>query len=341
MTALKEYDRLEASGLWRAAPEDQRREVIVSLGDATLTMSDLNGQALTHWSIAAVEKGKASGDGALYHPDGDPGETLEIAANETAMIAGIDRVLRAIEKRRPKPGKLRLMLGLGTAAVLAAAAWFWLPDALESYTVKIVPAVKRAEIGEALLARMARVSGAPCLNYEALAPLKTLSRRILGPGREDALVVLPAGVAVSAHLPGGIVLLNRAVIEDHEDPAVAAGHVIAEAVRASEKDPLEDLLDHAGLVASLKLVTTGVVPDEALDAYAEHMLTRAPAEPDTEALLAGFARAELSSTPYAYARDITGESVLGLIEADPHAQSGGRDVLSDGDWVRLQGVCGA
>ena len=56
MTALSKYDRLEATGLWRINPSEQRREVVVSIGDATLIISDINDTALTHWSLAAVER---------------------------------------------------------------------------------------------------------------------------------------------------------------------------------------------------------------------------------------------------------------------------------------------
>ena len=45
MTALSEYQRLECTGLWRAAPEGQRREVIVHLADAADALLD-NGDAL-------------------------------------------------------------------------------------------------------------------------------------------------------------------------------------------------------------------------------------------------------------------------------------------------------
>lgn len=41
MTALREYDRLEATGLWRPGPEEQRREVVVSIGEATLVITDM------------------------------------------------------------------------------------------------------------------------------------------------------------------------------------------------------------------------------------------------------------------------------------------------------------
>jgi hypothetical protein len=117
MTALKEYDRLEAAGLWRAAPDAQRRDVIVSLGDATLTISDLRGTALAHWSLAAIRR-DGTGSPALFHPDGDRGETLELASDESVMIEGIDRLMRSIERRRPRPGYLRLLGGLTLAARL-------------------------------------------------------------------------------------------------------------------------------------------------------------------------------------------------------------------------------
>ena len=55
-TALKKYARLEASALWRAHPDDQRKEVIISIGDATLMISDMRDQAITHWSLAVVKR---------------------------------------------------------------------------------------------------------------------------------------------------------------------------------------------------------------------------------------------------------------------------------------------
>ncbi|WGW05513.1 hypothetical protein [Tropicibacter oceani] len=340
MTALKEFDRLEATGLWRATPEDQRREVIVSLGDATLTITSIKGEVLAHWSLAAVNRSNGSAIPAIYHPDGDPGETLELPEGEEVMIKGVDRLLKAIEKRRPRPGKLRLILGLGFGAVIAAGAVFWLPGALERYAVNVVPMVKRAEIGEALLTHMTRVTGQPCRAPEALRSLDRLALRILGPGHEGDLIVVPQGVAESAHLPGGIVMLNRSVVEDFEDPDVAAGYVLAEKARARARDPLGELLDYAGLMASLKLITTGLLPEDTLSAYAETLLKRKDSDPSFDTLLAAFAKAEVRSTPYAYARDITGESTLPLIEADPRAGQGSREVLSDADWVRLQGICG-
>ena len=67
MTALSKYDRLEATGLWRATRDTQRREVFVSIGDATLVISDLTDRAVAHWSIAAVERDEDVAGLSLIH----------------------------------------------------------------------------------------------------------------------------------------------------------------------------------------------------------------------------------------------------------------------------------
>jgi hypothetical protein len=339
MTALSEFERLEATALWRRTPDDQRREVLVTLGDATLTISEFSGAVLAHWSIPAVRRANGNARPAIYHPDGDPGETLEFAADETPMIDGIDRLLRAIDRRRPHPGKLRLVLA-GLFFILALGfSVFWLPGALERYATAVVPAVQRAEIGRMALAQLTRVTGQPCAAPGSAAPLRRLGDRVLG---VDAarLVVLPTELRVTAHLPGPILLLSRSVFEDHENPEIAAGFILAEATRVSESDALAEILDAAGIVATLRLLTTGVLPDTALSAYTETLLTEAMEPLDPETLLRRFDSAGLRSTPYAYALDPTGETTLDLIEADPYP-AGTAPVLSDADWVRLQGICGA
>ena len=336
MTALREYQRLEASGLWRPDRDAQRREVIVSIGEATLTISDMNDRALTHWSLAAVARRDPGSLPAIYYPDGDPDETLELAAEESAMIEAIERLRAAVARTRPYPGRLRLA-GVGLSALAVALVLLvWLPGAMLRHTVEVVPDIKRQEIGAALLDRIERVAGRACKTPETGPVLDRLARRT-GARR---LVVLRTGVKDTLHLPGGIILMNKSVIEDHEDPAVAAGHVLVERARAQQVDPLAEFLDRGGPMATFRLLTSGHVTQGALDAYAERVLTTPRPPLSEEQILAAFARAEVPSTPYAYAQDITGESVLGLIEADPMAGRTPDPVLRDRDWVLLQGICG-
>lgn len=336
MTALKQYSRLEATGLWRATPEDQRREVIVSVGEATLTICDLNDRALAHWSLAAIDRLNPGALPALYCPDGDPGETLELAAGETDMIRAIEKLRQAIDRARPHPGRLRLVSVLASIAVVLAVLGLWLPGALLRHTVAVLPEITRQEIGGNLLGRIERLTGAACSAPDTAAARARLARRT---GMRE-LAVLGSGLSGALLLPGGIVLLDSALIEEYEDPAVAAGFIIAERARAARRDPLAALLADTGPLASFRLLTTGRLTPEILDRYAERVLTAPRPELPDDAALAAFAQAGIPSAPYAYALDGSGETVLALIEADPMTGTSPEPLLPDRDWVRLQNICG-
>ena len=336
MTALSEYIRLEATGLWCPTPEDQRREVIVSIGEATLAITTVQGKVLTHWSLAAIERLNPGQLPAIYCPDGDPGETLELDADQDIMIDAIERLRSAIDRTRPHPGRLRLYSMIAIITAVLAMLVFWMPGALLRHTVSVVPDIKRQSIGAALLGRIERVSGRACTTPETRSILATLARRT----GVRKLVVLPAGVKETLHLPGGIILLNKALIEDFEDPAVVAGYILSERARAADHDALAELLADGGPPASFRLLTTGELTQATLDQFAEHVLIAPRADAKDQAVLALFEQAAIPSTPYAYARDITGETVLSYIEADPSIGQTPKPVLQDRDWVLLQNICG-
>lgn len=337
MTALTEYDRLECSALWRAGADEQLQDVIVSIGDATLTISARNETALSHWSLPAIERLNAGELPALFCATDDKSETLEI--EDDAMVEALSTIQKAIERRKPHPGRLRyFILGTGAAAVLALSI-FWLPGAMISYTASVVPAAKRIAIGQSLLGNIRRVSGQPCETLVAQSALSKMNVRLLGQSG-GRIVVVTSGVEQSEHLPGGIILLNKSLVEDYESPEVAAGFVLAEHQKSLNRDPLLRLLDNAGLAETFGLLTSGNISKNALDNYSESILTQAPTSVNQDDMLKLFEDAGVRSTPYAYALDVSGESTLGLIEADPVTADAARPILSDADWVRLQGICG-
>jgi len=340
MTALTQYQRLEASGLWRPAPEAQRTEVIVSIGDATLVISDMQERALTHWSLAAVERANPGKRPAIYHPDGDPGETLELGESEKDMIAAIEKLRSGIRRRRPHPGRLRLLILLAVLALVAMAGVLWLPQVLRAHAVTVVPEVKRAEIGAALMRHIQRVTGPPCSTPEGRAALDRLARRIPAPTGPGHLVVMRDGVRSTVHLPGSTILIGRGLVEDHDEPDVVAGYLVAARLRQQSHDALADLLQKSPVWASFKLMTTGDLSEDTLRDYAETILTHPLAPLTTETLLEGFTGWSVRAAPYAYARDISGETTVGLIEADPFVGQTPPSVMDDADWLRLQAICG-
>jgi hypothetical protein len=340
-TALRKYQRLEAAALWRPEPGAQRLDVIVSLGEATLTITDMRERVQAHWSLAAIARANPGAEPALYHPDADPGETLEIATGEDEMIAAIEILRNAIARQRPKPGRLRIA---GMAASFLAVVLFvalWLPGAAREHALRVVPEAKRAEIGQTLLGQVYRATGPPCRIPGGMGALAALERRLPPTSGPNRLMVVRSGVRDALRLTGGTTLLNADLVEDHDTPDAVAGHIIAAYLRAEARDPLDRLLADAGLREVLRLLATGRLSDAALRAHAVALLRDPPGPPPDAALIEGFARWQVRATPYAYARDITGETVLGLIEADPFPRDADLPpILSDSDWLRLQGICG-
>ena len=339
MTALTEYQRLESTGLWRDKPDAQRREVIVAFLDATLVISDSRSDTpLAHWSLPAITRLNPGDIPAIFSPGGDQGESLEIA--DKTLVAAIDKVHRLITARKPRPGRLRRYLLGGALLLVLGMGVFWLPGELVRHTASVVPEEKRADIGRDILADIARVSGAPCAAGQGPRSLARLSERLTG-DQATRIAVLPGAVSGARALPGHFVVLGRDLVEDHESPDVAAGFILAARLRSEASDPLIDLLHWAGLRATFRLLTTGDLSAGDILGYGEVVLTQPPAPVADASLLAAFAQAGVSARPYAYASDPSGESVLGLIEADPfRTVPAAEPVLADGDWVALQGICG-
>lgn len=336
MTALKDFERLECQGIWQADAQAQRRNVIVSVGEATLTLSDSQDTAIAHWSLPAVERTNPGERPAQFRPGPDATDILELT--DDTMIRAIAKVQKAIQRRRPHPGRLRFgMIGSG-AVLIAGLTFFWLPGAMIDYTASVVPATKRAEIGESLLANISRVAGKPCDDALGQQSLTQLQTRLFG-GQGQKVVVLSGGVRTAQHLPGNILLLNRAIVEDYEQVDVAAGYLLVENLRAQGNDPLVRLLRDAGLSTAFRLLTTGDIPKETLSSYAETLVVSEPLAVSEQQIVEQFQKSQIRASPYAYALDISGETTVNLIEADAKNPTY-EAILNDGEWVSLQGICG-
>jgi hypothetical protein len=341
MTALKEYARLESTGLWRANADGQRREVGVVFGDATLVIADTAGRPLTHWSMPAMHRVNPGVIPAIYSPDGAADETLELTDEE--MVGAIDKVLRSVARATPRPGRLRNAGIAFTAALILGFAIFWLPGALLRQTLAVIPAVKRSEIGATLLGHIQRLTSPTCRDPLGTQALARLNDRLFG-ANGGQIVVVPDGVdgglAQVLDLPGGIIVLGQSLVELTDEPAVLAGAILATTAARAEADPLDGVLTEAGLMTTLRLLTTGDVPTEILQGYAAKLVQQVRPRAALEQLVPAFEAAQVSIVPWAYSLDITGETVLDLIEADPLAGQGGPEILSDSEWISLQGICG-
>ena len=332
MTALTEFERLEAPALWRPGAGEQRRDVVVSLGEATLAIYAMDETPLAHWSLPAVERRNPGDMPAIFAPGPEAAETLEI--DDQLMIDSIARVDRAIRRRLPRPGILRSVIFASALLAFGALGVFWLPGALIRHAVLVAPPAVRADTGARLLEEVTRLTGPACNDPGARAALDTLSRRLIGEGR-GRIVVLRTERDGAIALPGGIIAVGQPVIDNHDEPGVVAGHILAAAESARQNDPIARLLNASGADAALRLMTTGEVSRRDLRAYAERLLTEPTPDVPAEGLLARFEEAKVS--PRAYAATLEdGQMANALIGGGPDDAA---PVLSDGAWVALQTIC--
>jgi hypothetical protein len=301
LTALKQYQRLECSGLWQDQPGAQRRDVVVSFGSASLVLKDPRSEdALSHWSLPAIIRDNPGHMPALYRPGPDSTEGLELS--DTDMVTALDTVRRAIEAARPRPGRLRGAIYLLAGIGLGGAAIGWLPDAVRTHTASMVPASARAEIGLMAFDDITRLTGAPCTEPAAQAALAGLSTRLFGATNPPILLVMREGLRDARPLPGDIILLPQALVRDQIGPQPLAMAVQAAAERAVREDPLLPILAHGGFRATFTLLTTGALPATAITGYGEVYLGHGT-------------------------QTATSNSPL----PDP--------LMPDADWIALQGVC--
>lgn len=337
MTALRKYLRLESPGLWRETPSAQLREVVVGLREATIVLSDPKTEmALAQWSLPALTRLNPGKLPALYSPGQDDPETLEV--DDPEMMAALDTVRSALERRRPKPGRLRGVLLGGFGVVIGALAVFWLPGKLIDYTAAMLPPATRSELGKLALQDLTKVTGSPCTGKAGTAASVALGLR-LNPTHPPHVLVVRDALQAPLALPGDLLILPLKLLQSAKGPDILAGYILATTGQAALNDPMQPLLEKAGLRETLRLLASGAISADALTGYGQSLLTPPAITLSDEALLAAFTTAKVTAQPYAYALDKTGETTLPLIEADPFPTGSQPEVLTPQHWQDLHEIC--
>ena len=277
-TALHGYDRLEAPGLWRPGWSEQRRDVVVSLGESTLTLTDRAERPVAHWSLPAVRR--VGTDPPLYAPanadgTGDPeGETLEI--EDAQMNEALTAILATLATD-PAGGRLRLGAGLVAALALAGLAIWQGPGLMRSQAAAGLAPAQRTELGERLVAAMGDGAARPCADPFGEAALRQLATAALGEPTPRVWVLPDGPEGGTATVPGGIVLSAEA-IRASGDPGTVAARLRAEGARGD--DPVGDLMAEATLGELARMLVAADPPPGLIRRHA----ARLRATPAPEAL---------------------------------------------------------
>lgn len=328
MTALKDIEKIEAPGIWRADEAAQRRDVYVSLGDNTIIITDPTGTALAHWSLPAVHRVNPGHEPARYSPALGDNEELEV--DDALLIEVIERVRSAIEAAQPHPGRVRSFAIAVLILTVAVSLTFWVPTALKAHALRALPPQQQDALGAALLSEITRYTGRVCSNQTAMRALDKVAARLF-PNTSTELKVVPESTQPIIALPGQIFVISNTLLTAHDEPEILAGHLMSASLLAQKKPPLETYLDAASVTETIRLLTLSAPSARTLTAYAEQTLTAQSSVARSEDLIGAFELLRLDLTPFARSRG----------EAIPQATSPVVSLLSDTEWVALQAICSA
>ena len=335
MTALERYQRLEATGLWQEGSDADPREVIVSFGDATLTLSDLEERPLGHWALAGMRVLEEAPEGTIYATTPDAYETLTIRDDD--MIAAIAAVSRAPgPHRRSAPARRsrRMWIALALMALIAATATFG-PELLRGQAVRMTPPERAAEYGDRMLLDIMDRRGALCAASEGIRALEDLASRVL-PGSDANIRVIGLGTAPFALLPGGAILLDRRVIEAATGPDVVAGWIALAWPAPGSDAGVEELMRVAGPLGQLRHVFSGDIGAPALARAAAAALDTDPAADRAPLAMARVEAAGMGSAAFAESLRAAGMAAPAGSAGDPLAPS----VVGAAEWAAIRAVCG-
>lgn len=333
--ALTRFRTLQGIGLWRPDPAVQRREVSVSLGSTSLTLREArSGAVLAHWAVAALHRANRGAQPALYvlGPEAE-GESLE--TDDPLLIEALEAVETALN---PPPRGRWLRRGvLAGGLVLVLAAMLALPQALFQRAAAIAPDAVRGQIGRGLLDLLTGPGGVArlCADPAGRQALTLLRNRVLGPDWRVLALDGPADFE-AAHLPGRIVLIERRLIERLDSPEALAGWLLVHEALHRDRDPLLDVLRHAGTWATLGMLTSGALPQQALVGHAEARLARPPVWPDPGSVGTRMAALQIGFAPFTASLPPSAARMAAVLATGPDT---GAALLTDGEWLTLQGVC--
>ena len=169
--------------------------------------------------------------------------------------------------------------------------------------------------------------------------MNALERRLFGAATASQIIVVPARLGRAVALPGGLILVDDAMLARVDDPVAFAGSILVAHAARIERDPLAHVLDHIGLPNTLRLFTRGEISEDLLRGYASSVLMAPTQTPEIDLVIATFDAARVPSTPFADHLAAMGTPSPALITRDPWKDTATPAVLSDQDWVALQGIC--
>lgn len=254
MTAIDKYTRLEALGQWRESPDLPPREVVVSFENATLVLSDMNENPLCHWAMAATSRLTLDGAKAVYTPDTEGFETLEV--NDDEMVEAIAQVSRAATTIKRRTPWLRWVFAAFLIAGIAAISYA-APSLLRDQAVRMTGPESARKLGTDMVATL---DADMCRGLNADAARELFQSRAF-PDDGTSLVFVRKQRPARA-FPGGVVVIGNTTLQAMQSPDELAALAIA--LSAQSEVTMVQLFDASSPRELFDYITSGNLSEERL-----------------------------------------------------------------------------
>jgi len=255
MTAIDKFIRLEAVGYWFEAGRQEGREVIVSFGDATLQLTSLKDQPLTHWSLLATQRIGTRGEAVIYSADPEQHEILEIEDRD--MIRAISAVTSALAPA-PSPRAGRWFWRGALLGVLALGLYFTPPVITKTATM-LTPPARIETLSEQVQNRLTTDFGIACAGWQGQHALAGFSAKLFPDAPVKILVFTDQPNPVLA-LPGSAISFSRSVVEQAENPQNLATLAALAKAMSDNQRPLAAHIEALGPFGALRYLISGTLP---------------------------------------------------------------------------------
>ncbi|MGV6840178.1 MAG: hypothetical protein ACWA40_08300 [Planktomarina sp.] len=327
MTALHQFERLEAIGQWRPYVGAPQQEVIVGLGRQTLSVIDVQGTPVAHWSLGSLILGQTQNPHTIRLRV-DPNAEESLFLSDKDMIAA----LRLIDQSmKPKTAFKKRIFGFGVlACAIAGLGWYGIQK-LPDYVANNLPKATQTALGEQMILQLEEASGGPCTAAQGRDALAALEDRLrpLGP---VTLHVLPIEADHVLSLPGGQYVIPETLIQRSTSPDGLAGHVIAAITNHLTHDSLKTATHAIGIWDNVLLLFTASAADNAANSAAQAAVDEPYVDPNSESLAQAFDITSINAAPYATGR---GDEMLSSLNTHAAAPP----VLKDGAFIGLKQIC--
>ncbi|RED14193.1 hypothetical protein [Pontivivens insulae] len=356
MTALDQYQRLEALALWRADATSSPREVIATFGNSRLTLMDMSEAPITQWSLAALrysEEADPAGrpDAVGLTPDPEGAECLwfdDVDLKAAIAAVWIEEEAEAVDAAPSGNRVFRYVILAFVSIALVIGAILARPWAQDTLLAQVPEEVWRSVSREIVTAQSEQSGLYLCQRAGRADPALMEIQTRLGATQarmEPVLFTARQDVSPIIALPDHRVLLDADAMRSAAQPEALAGLMALGLARQDREQPRNRIASAIGMGGLIGLVTRGYLSEDtvAVAAAALAQLPEWERPADAEALRL-LETAALPSKPLALilaGRGLPIERLEALADGDVIGAEPFTPALNDQTWLGLRSRCPA